>query len=71
MTDKQAQTTGQAINRQMTHIYTWHTDGSVTRARITQHRETASVGMEERVEPPIKHNARQFFAFVPVVPSSK
>lgn len=69
------QPTGQAYSRDEHFIYTWYTDGSVTRHVVFRRRSpiagtigyVSHLGTEESVNPPIKYNDRDFLAFVGVV----
>lgn len=57
---------GQAYNKAQTHIYTWWSDGSVTRERLFRANGVIGSGAQEEVVPSPRHNEDDFFALVPV-----
>jgi hypothetical protein len=60
MADKRP--TGQAYSKDKNYIYTWYTDGTVTR-----HRAVGSwSSQEERIDRSVVWNERDFWAFVPI-----
>lgn len=56
---------GQAYNKAQTHIYTWYSDGSVDRVRITRSSNGMTLfGNIEEMARGITHSDREFWSFV-------
>lgn len=63
---------GEAYNLERTHIYTWYTDGTVSRIAVIKGKGgIVEFGQEESVWPPVSYTDALFCDWQPAPPNSK